>query len=248
MTERAAGTYVFNTDRLPHNEVTLAVRRDPNRQVPRDQESGGGPEVGYVRQYPPEDLGLRGMPRLEGRTRYCNGDALGGCVEVVFRENGHEYVLRHEYGIGFDAEPEGMNVFRDMVHGLQIEGRATVTPTPVLNSEIGPGPLWSQDQAVDRALEMIPFGPWDVTDTRLVTEQEAWRLNRCDMGRDDPEPLWYTYPSAVWIVEMTGLFEEKHTVYYTYLDAESGWHICTAEQGRPRQVSGESTPEPEAAP
>jgi len=96
------------------------------------------------------------------------------------------------------------------------------------------------------ALSMIPFGPWSVTDARLISEAEALSLNLCDMRRDDPNNKWYTFPEGVWVIEMTGNFDGRDTVYYTYLDAETGQHVCTAEKGT-RQGPGSlptATPAP----
>ena len=112
-----------------------------------------------------------------------------------------------------------------------IENRATVTPTPAAKQALGDGPFWTRGQAEDMALHMIPFGPWEVTDARLVTEADALRLNLCHMTREDPDNPWYTYPEGVWIVELTGNFDGRDTVYYTYVDAETGFHLCTAETG-----------------
>jgi hypothetical protein len=78
---------------------------------------------------------------------------------------------------------------------------------------------------------MIPFGPWEATDACLVTESEALRLDLCDTRREGPGNQWYTYPEGVWIVELSGDFDGRQTVYYTYLDARSGFHLCTAEAG-----------------
>jgi hypothetical protein len=81
------------------------------------------------------------------------------------------------------------------------------------------------------ALIMIPHGPWSVTDAELVPEAEALERGLCDMRRDDPDNHRYPYPEGVWIVELAGNFDGKDTVYYTYLDAETGHHLCTAEIG-----------------
>jgi hypothetical protein len=135
-----------------------------------------------------------------------------------------------------------------MADAFWIEGRATVTPTPTANAALGDGPYWTREQAEEMALHMIPYGPWSVSDALLVTEAEALRLNRCDMRRGDPNNMWYTFPERVWIIELTGAFEERHTVFYTYLNAETGAHVCTAEKGRPIEGSGGPEPAPTSSP
>jgi len=238
------GAIQLRTDSVAHSVVSLRVT-EAARAAPTTGETGGeswAPNL-FVQHASPGVTGEL-VPSLEGLIYYCgDGRGLtGGCIEVVFKDGGLDYVLRHEYGTGFEAEPEALRAFNDIANAFQIDDRATVTPVPAPKETLGAGPFWSHQQAEDKALEMIPYGPWEVTDAELVSEADALRLNRCDTRRDDPGNMWYPYPDGVWIVELTGSFDDRQTVFYTYLDAETGFHICTAEQGRPAQTGGAMRP------
>jgi hypothetical protein len=186
---------------------------------------------GGVHQRPLEPFATPDVPPLVGDLGLCGGGLADGCIEVVFGALGSDYVLKYQYPTGFDARPDDLWTFENLVNVFQIENRATVTPTPTLDATLGDAGYWTAEEAARMALDMIPYGPWSVTDTRLVSEAEAAGLNLCDMHRDDPDYQWYAYPTGVWIVELTGVFDGRNAVFYTYLDAKTGTHICTAEKG-----------------
>ena len=211
--------------------VTVSVVRGRHSPTAAPGSSAAQTVPDAFHQRPPMPFATPNVPPLVGDVRYCAGRIIDGCIEVVFAHDGSEYVLRHQYGVGFLARQESVWTFETMAHAFQIHRRATVTPTPTPSAQLGAAAYWSADRAARRALDMIPHGPWSVTDTRLVSEAEALELDLCDTRRADPDYMWYTWPRGVRIIELSGVFDGRDAVFYTYLNAETGDHICTAEQG-----------------
>jgi len=185
--------------------------------------------------FPQRESALRraaNVPRLWGDTIFRNSDP-DHFFEVRFAQAGMSYVFRQEYGAGFDYDPRTLAYAQDILDTFEITGRPTITPIPPPKTSLGPGPFWSREQAEQLALEMIegaivlPAGAWHVTDGELVPEAEALARGDCDMRRE-PDNMWYTYPDGVWLLELTAATADRTLVYYTYLDATSGFHLCTA--------------------
>ena len=57
-------------------------------------------------QHPPEGMVTADMPRLDGDIDYCAGEIVEGCVEVTFHGPEWDFLFRHEYGTGFELDPD----------------------------------------------------------------------------------------------------------------------------------------------
>lgn len=232
------GTWALSNPDLPAYPLTLQVLRtdavpETTQTAVADRRLPGG---GYWRNEA-QVANSGNRPRLEGDTIFCNGYIQDGCVEVRFTQAATTYVFRQEYGSGFDYDPRVLASAQDILDTFEIMGRATITPVPPPKAALGPGTFWTREQAERMALDMIqgaitlPTGSWRVRDAQLVPEAEALARGGCDMHRAS-DNQGYTYPDGVWLLELTGAATERELVYFTYLDASTGYHLCT--EGQPR--------------
>lgn len=190
-------------------------------------------------------------PPLAGRPLPCPAEGEErACLELRFEAGGRTYVLRQPFGTGMSVQPGLLEAFDAVVASLTLEAWPTVTPPPPLRERVGVGPFWEQARAEDQALTMIsgiegvPREGWRVSAAELISEAEALRRGRCDLNRDLGDPF-YSYPEAVWLIELAG---GQDLVYTTYLDAEDGGHLCTARLGGLVESGGGPYPAPGGAP
>ena len=172
-------------------------------------------------------------PPLEVLWWSCREEQGERCVRAFLSGRGRTYDVALDYPVGFDAPQALLTRYTAIVDRFQIDGMPTKTATPTPRTTLGGGPFWTRGQAERMALSMIPSGPWTVSDARLVSVAEAGRLNLCAMHRAPMRPCDDVSldTDGVWIVRLVGSFDGRPATYYTYLDANEGHHLCTAEEG-----------------
>jgi len=210
----------FRHPAWPTYPITLTVR---------EGEIAMGDRASYRQRLPqrPE------VPPLLAQEDECPAPVGEQCIAVSLSGRGRTYELRVVHPVGLEAPQALLDALTGMVDRFEIEGMATRTPTPEVATTLGEGPFIARPTAEARAMELIPWKTFRVEELELVTEAEARALRRCDIdygatSRDDAR----AHPQAVWVARLTGAREDgTQATYFTYLDAVSGMHLCTAEEG-----------------
>lgn len=172
--EMPDGVVAIRSSEWPRSPITVRVEEgEPSEETIVDQILDAGGNTYRQDRYPPRS----GVP-LSGYWSYCPAEGDLECVRALLVSMGRTYELQMPYPVGFDVQPELMEIYGAVVNDFSVAGQPTATPWPTmvpLREELGDGPLVDEAQAID-SLRAQLAGPWRIVRAQLLSEAAVAKL------------------------------------------------------------------------
>ncbi len=144
-------------------------------------------------------------------------------IALLFTGHGRTYEISLSYPTGFAASPELMGIYTAIVQGFRLDEAPGPTATPPIRQELGAGPFLTEAEAFAeasaRAASII-----ENLGGELLSEAAARQA-----VENGPCNTFTGHPEGVWLLRVSGQFEDRPMQLRLLLDAVTGEQLCGEE-------------------